>query len=61
MELTTEELKYLRERREEIQRELQNLETQISGPYYHDPNERRTDLLDELDQVEEELKRADAS
>jgi hypothetical protein len=60
MELSTEELKYLQERKAEIQRELDDLE-RLAGPRYHDPNERRIDLMDELDQVEEELKRADAS
>lgn len=61
MELSTEELKYLQERKAEIQRELEDLDHQAHGPYYHDPNERRLDLMDELDEVEEELKRADAS
>lgn len=61
MELSTEELKYLQERKAEIQRELEDLDRQVRSSYYNDPNERRLDLMDELDEVEEELKRADAS
>jgi len=61
MELSTEEIKFLRERREEIQRELKDLDRPHLSPQYHDSNERRLDLMDELQQVETELQRADAS
>lgn len=61
MELSTEELKFLRERKEEIERELESLNKPHIGPRYHDDHERRLDLLDELEELDAELKRADAS
>ncbi|HOA74317.1 MAG TPA: hypothetical protein PL151_16505 [Phycisphaerae bacterium] len=61
MELSTEELKYLQERRDEIERELEELDRPLHTPMYFDLNDRRVDLMDELEEVEAELRRADAS
>ncbi len=60
MELTVQEMKYLEERREEIRRELRELDEPSYTPHYYNSNERRIDLQDELERVEAELERANA-
>lgn len=60
MDLTVEQIKYLEERRREIQRDLEQLGSPSRGPAYHDVNERRIDLSDELERVEAELERTRA-
>lgn len=60
MGLTVQEMKYLEERRDEIRRELEELRGPCHAPRYHNSNERRIDLQDELEQVEAELERANA-
>lgn len=60
MELTVQEMEYLLERRDEIQRELKELDSPSYTPNYFNSNERRIDLQDELERVEAELERANA-
>lgn len=57
MELSAEELRYLRERKEDIEAALEDLSRPMVGPQYHDAHEKRLDLMDELEEVNAELKR----
>ncbi|MBI4579267.1 MAG: hypothetical protein HY718_06165 [Planctomycetes bacterium] len=55
MRLSLDEERFLRERRREIRRELGDLQRRRPQPRYHDLNEHRVDLLDELTRIDAEL------
>lgn len=56
MELNIEQRAYLSNRRREIRRELEVLERGDPTLSYTDANEKRVELLDDLEQIEEELR-----
>lgn len=59
MILTASEHQFLLERKQEIEREIRRLQQgNQRGPCYHEMNERRVDLIDELSRVEAELQEA---
>ena len=55
MVLSIDEQRYLLQRRQEIQQEIRGLGRRPRGPRYYDVNDRRVELLDELDRIESEL------
>ena len=55
MRLTNDEHRYLLQRKQELQREIRDIERWPHGPCYYEMDERRIDLLDELNRVEAEL------
>jgi hypothetical protein len=55
MQLTIEQERYLLERRRQIESEIRRLEGR-RGPHYDDPNDKRVELLDELNRIEAELR-----
>ena len=58
MRLTVDEHRFLIQRKQELLREVDDIEHRPRGPCYYELNERRIDLLDELSRVEEELQMA---
>jgi hypothetical protein len=56
MMLTAHEIRYLLQRREEIRRELRELQRRDFRLAYCDVNERRVELDDELTEIENELR-----
>lgn len=55
MELTSEERTFLTQRKRELKLELDDLLKGRTSTQYVSPDERRTELLDELERIEVEL------
>jgi len=58
MKLTLDEKVFLQERKEEIEQEIRELAhaQHPHGPVYYEVDERRTELLDELETINSELR-----
>ena len=56
MPLTPEQLDWLREQERELKRELDELLSGKVSPGYADKNERRLELIEELDDVQRQLR-----
>jgi hypothetical protein len=55
MQFSIQEKIFLIQRQEELQREIRELKRTHHEPRYHDANDRRLELEDELTRVEAEL------
>lgn len=56
MALTPEQREWLHEQQQEVKRELDELVSGKAWPGYADRNERRLALLEELDEIEHQLR-----
>ena len=53
--LTPDQRQFLEQRRREVVRDLDDLQTRRSGPVYEDLHEKYQDLCDELSEIDRQL------